>query len=168
LFLKAYIPSPIVLSQVIDKTCLLWSNNQCVGDKGTCLEYDAREFHYMLFGISAGVKVASSILLVIFSLYIHKTYIRKRHYRSQAILNHDITSVLTPKQKYRIDSHVASSDDSSSVKFKNSRKTCMDVILTKHASLDDNFTSFDRSQTPDYFLNVHSNVTNDHQSLQKY
>jgi len=156
------------LSQVIDKTCLLWSNNQCVGDKGTCLEYDSNEFHYMLFGISAGVKVASSILLVIFSLYIHKTYIRKRHYRNQAYLNHDITSVLTPKQKYRIDSHVASFDESLTNKSKSRKNLCMDVILKKHTVLDDSFTSLDRSQTPDYFSNIQpnqSNVANDNQTV---
>ena len=134
------------------------------------MEYDSNEFHYNLFGISAGVKVASSILLVIFSLYIHKTYIRKRHYRSQAILNHDITSVLTPKQKYRIDSHVASFEESPNVKLKDSKSRnnlCMEVILKKHTILDDGFTSLDRSQTPDYFPSIQpnqSNVANDNQS----
>lgn len=49
--LIAYIPAPIVLSYFIDKTCVLWKY-ACNGDKGTCLEYDIREFHFTIFGIS--------------------------------------------------------------------------------------------------------------------
>ena len=127
-----------------------------VGDKGTCLEYETSKFHFILFGISAGIKITSCILLIIFSMYIHKTFILKRRFRDKVILNHDITSVLTPKQKYRIDSVVASTDslrnyENNQIKSgnptKNITKKSSSVILRRHQS----FTDLDRAQTPDNF-----------------
>ena len=158
--LLAYIPAPIVISQAIDTTCVLW-NEQCQGDKGTCLEYDTSKFHYILFGISAGIKITSCILLIIFSMYIHKTFILKRHYRDKAILNHDITSVLTPEQKYRIDSIVASSDSSSlnenlnSNLFKSFKQS--GIVLKKHENFVHNFTDLERSKTPELSMSLNSN-----------
>jgi len=150
--LLAYIPAPIVISQAIDTTCVLW-NEQCQGDKGTCLEYDASKFHYILFGISASIKIISCILLIIFSMYIHKSYILKRRFRDKAILNHDITSVLTPKQKYRIDSIVASSDSLRDLderrKSTKTKSLANNVILRRHESFEHNFTDLEQNKTPD-------------------
>lgn len=135
--LIAYIPTPIILSQLIDKTCILW-NNQCIGDKGTCLEYHATNFHFTLFGMSAVVKVISSILLVVFSIYIHKAYVLKRRYRNHATLNHDITSVLSPKQKYRIDSIIASSESTSLSSDTASNRTLLHRKKKKKTNMNDN------------------------------
>jgi hypothetical protein len=83
-------------------------------------------------------------------------------------LNHDVTSVLTPKQKYMIESEVASLDASktfnsnkneskdknkinSSTKKKNWIETV--VLKSQRSFQEEEFTSFDRSQTPDYFVN---------------
>ena len=109
---KAYIPTPIILAQVIDQTCILW-NNQCPNDKGTCLEYNSDYFHYIIFGSSGAVKIVSCIVLLVFSAYVHKNYILKRKYQNQVALRHDQTSILTSRQKYIIDNHVASSSSSS-------------------------------------------------------
>jgi hypothetical protein len=158
----AYIPAPIVLSQVIDGTCILWSS-KCIGDKGTCLEYSTSQFHIILFGSSAGIKIVSCCLLITFTFFIHKSYLRKRHYIKKVKLNHDITSVLTPKQKYMIDSEVASLNASTTTtqnKIESKSKTgkkkswVETVVLKSQRSFqEEEFTSFDRSQTPDYFLN---------------
>lgn len=108
LWFLAYIPAPIILSILIDRTCVLW-NQECIGDKGTCLEYDARGFHYWLFGASAGIKVFSCVLLVALSVYTHKALILRRKYCSQVTLYHDPSMQPTRKHKSRINSVVASS-----------------------------------------------------------
>jgi hypothetical protein len=163
--LLAYIPAPIVISQAIDTTCVLW-NEQCQGDKGTCLEYDTSKFHFILFGISAGIKIISCILLIIFSMYIHKTFILKRRFRDKAILNHDITSVLTPKQKYRIDSIVASSDSLRNLDENdalNRKKTAMHygIVLKRHESFEQKFTDLERSKSPEPSIYSTSNDSNE-------
>jgi hypothetical protein len=107
LLLSAYIPTPIVLAQVIDHTCILW-NNQCVNDKGTCLEYQSDNFHYIIFGSSGAIKIVSCVVLLVFSAYVHKNYILKRKYQNQVALRHDPSSILTSRQKYIINNHVAS------------------------------------------------------------
>jgi hypothetical protein len=108
----AYIPTPIVLAQVIDQCCILW-NNQCPNEKGTCLEYSSDSFHFIIFGSSGAVKIVSCIVLLVFSAYVHKNYILKRKYQNQVTLRHDQSSILSSRQKYMIDNHVASSDGTS-------------------------------------------------------
>ena len=167
--LLAYIPAPIVISQAIDTTCVLW-NEQCQGDKGTCLEYDTSKFHFILFGISAGIKIISCILLIIFSMYIHKTFILKRRFRDKAILNHDITSVLTPKQKYRIDSIVASSDSLRNLDendtLKRKKSTMHNgIVLRRHESFEQKFTDLERSKSPP--PSIYSNLHDSNEIKQK-
>lgn len=127
--LIGFIPTPIFLSQLIDKTCILW-NNECIGDKGTCLEYNPSNFHFTLFGVAAVVKVISCFLIVIFSLHIHKAYVLKRRYRSHVTLNHG-ERPLTPKEKSRIDSIVASmpDNDASSETVSNSSRSILALIM---------------------------------------
>ncbi|CAF0877365.1 unnamed protein product [Brachionus calyciflorus] len=156
--LLAYIPAPIVLSQVIDKTCVLW-NNECQGDKGTCLEYNSFDFHFVLFGSAAGIKIVSGIFLIVFSIYIHKSYILRRKYRSKAVLNHDPGSILTPRQKYKIDCEVASSEtsslnsqDVSSIRnlYRRKKETLprkeSGITLKKHIILEDAYSLASQNQ----------------------
>ena len=142
---------------MIDKSCILW-NKPCEGDKGSCLEYNTESFHYVLFGISVGVKVVSCLLLVFFSLYIHKSFVLKKRYTGSVDLYHEADSVLTPRHKYKLDSHVASLDSSiSSSNFSNSSsrfkskilklgptKSGLEVVLQRHVSFDDHFSSIDQ------------------------
>lgn len=141
---------------MIDKTCVLWNSHKCVGDTGTCLEYDSSYFHYILFGTSLGIKVVSSILLVLFSLYIHKSYVLKRRYQNSVTLNHDLTSIMTSKQKYKVDTiAIDVEDDDETAKQKNRKPNMKNVVLNKLTLYDDNnFTSFDRSETPDFFKSL--------------
>lgn len=171
--LLAFIPAPIVLSQVIDSTCILW-NNPCKGDKGTCLEYKNSNFHYVLFGSAAGIKIVSGIFLIFFSLFVHKTYILRKRYRSRANLNHDPSCVHTPKQKYMIDSEVASTDSSSInsdevtslkslyPKKKNSKSLKREessVTLKKHVIFDDSYSL--SSQNNSFIFTQDKNLATD-------
>ena len=144
------------MSNVIDNTCILWSSANCVGDQGTCQEFNINYFHYVLFGTSLGVKVVSCFFLVIFSLYIHKSYVLKRRYQNSVTLNHDITSIVSSKQKYRVDEVPTDIEDDNTKRKKLSRRSKRNTVvlkqITKH---EDTFTEINRSDTPDpnYFLN---------------
>lgn len=98
-------PTPIVLANFIDGTCVLW-NHGCIGDSGTCLEFDVIDMHVYLFGIGLGVKGLSCVLQILFSLHIHRSFLMKKTFRDKIELNHDMSSILRPKQKYRIEDEV--------------------------------------------------------------
>jgi hypothetical protein len=169
--LLASIPIPIVVGHLLDNACMI-ADNECIGDDGNCLEYNARLFHFTLFGACAATKTLSCILIVVFSLHIHRSYVIKVKYRNKATLNHDVTTILTPEQRYRIDSIVASSENGEQNKTdqkvsKKKRKTSpsndktndnvtdQSVILKRIRNLSDSsdgFTSICRSQTPNYSL----------------
>lgn len=84
--LLAYIPAPIVFSKLIDNTCILW-NYYCNDDKGTCLEYDIKQFHYLFLGVALGVKTVGFLLLITTFIYIHKRKILKPFYSKTISLN---------------------------------------------------------------------------------
>lgn len=155
--LIAFIPAPIILSSVIDRTCVLWNTSiDCLDSKGSCLEYDDNYLHYILFGSSLAIKVISSFLLVIFSIYIHKSYVLKRRYQNSVTLNHDLTSILTSRQKYAVDGIVTEIEDDNEIKSNSrfKRKVNENTVILKNIIKhdEDNFTSFDRSETPDFYL----------------
>jgi hypothetical protein len=83
-----------------------------VNEKGTCLEYQSDNFHDIIFGSSGAIKILSCVILLVFSAYVHKNYILKRKYQNQVALRHDPSSILTSRQKYIINNHVASSASS--------------------------------------------------------
>ncbi len=110
------------------------------------------------------VKIFSCLLLVIFSAHIHRAFLLKKRFKKTVELNHDMTSVLSSKQKYMIDSEVASLESESVSELANTtneggkvkkRSTNLKpVVLKKYLNNDnDNFLSFERSQTPEFFLN---------------
>jgi hypothetical protein len=110
------------------------------------------------------VKIFSCLLLVIFSAHIHRAFLLKKRFKKTVELNHDMTSVLSSKQKYMIDSEVASLESESvsemantaseSGKVKKRSTNLKPVVLKKYLNNDnDNFLSFERSQTPEFFLN---------------
>lgn len=149
------------MSKVIDNTCILWSSANCVGDQGSCQEYNINFFHYVLFGTSLGVKIVSCFFLVIFSLYIHKSYVLKRRYQNSITLNHDITSIVSSKQKYRVDEVPIDIEDDNLKRKKLSRKSTRNTVVLKQITkYEDNFTQINRSETPDpsYFQNKTTSI----------
>ena len=104
--LMAYIPTPMVMARFIDETCVLW-NVGCVGDHGTCLEYEVKSLHLYLFGIGLGVKVLSCVFQIVFSVHIHRSFIMQRTFRDAIELDQDLGSIMRPEQKYRIDDVVS-------------------------------------------------------------
>jgi hypothetical protein len=77
--LIAYIPTPIVFSNLIDNTCVLW-NSDCKNEKGSCLEHNLAQYHYVFLGVGLGVKVFSFILLIALVIYVHKRELCKKFY----------------------------------------------------------------------------------------
>ena len=106
--LLAYIPAPLVFSNLIDNTCILW-NYSCNDDQGTCLESDLKGFHSLFLGVALGVKTTSFIILIIAFLYIHKKKVFKPLYSKKITLN----SKSKRKEKKRneeLNSEIASSE----------------------------------------------------------
>lgn len=68
--LFAYIPAPILFGNTIDTSCLLW-RNRC-GNNGSCLVYDIVQFRNKYVGISAGLKIAGTLLFFIVWLLIRR------------------------------------------------------------------------------------------------
>lgn len=77
--LLAYIPTPIVFSNLIDNTCVLW-NSDCKNEKGSCLEYNLAQYHYVFLGVGLGVKVVSFMILIALVIYVHKSELCKQCY----------------------------------------------------------------------------------------
>ena len=113
----------------------------------------------------------SSICIIVFSLYIHKSYLMKTR-RQRVTLNHDATSALSSRQKYRLDAILASHatnqassnqrpaenvpnpNDAAKLarrRLRREKLTVGDVVLQRRKPIDDNNnndTSQRVAQTP--------------------
>lgn len=93
--LIANIPTPLLLSYGFEQTCILWKTDACTGERnkdGKCLEYNVNSFHYVLFGTLLGVKSVAWLLMIWFSIHIHRSYIFRSKYTNSITLNHDLTA----------------------------------------------------------------------------
>ena len=79
------------------------------------MEYNIKDLHFTLFGGAITIKIISFILLIIFSILIHKSFLLKKKYRDRVSLNHDPNTVHSSRKKKKIDSEVASLDSFSSL-----------------------------------------------------
>jgi hypothetical protein len=80
------------LSFGLNQTCLLWDTDSCTGavnKDGKCLEYNANSFHYVLFGSLLGVKSFAWLLMLWFTVHVHRSYIFRSIYTNSINLNHD-------------------------------------------------------------------------------
>merc|ERR1712048_571811 len=71
------VPAPTFYGVFIDKSCKLWSIDDCTGERGSCLEYDHKLFRFYFFTICLGVKVVSITAYGV-ALKLYKKSSRKR------------------------------------------------------------------------------------------
>ena len=67
--------------------------------EGKCLEYNVNQFHFVLFGTLLGVKTVCWLLMVLFNIHIHRSYIFKSRYTNSITLNHDLEALKAADQK---------------------------------------------------------------------
>jgi hypothetical protein len=138
--LIANVPTPLLLSYGFSQTCVLWETDICTGNKnknGNCLEYNNNSFHFVLFGTLLGVKTFAWLLMIWFTIHIHRSYIFRSRFRNSINLNHDITA---PKAVYQKNKHqrqissvpVSIKDLSVNGNINQSVKKTSQVVLIRH------------------------------------
>lgn len=138
----ANIPTPLLLSYGFSLTCILWKTDTCTGEKdkeGKCLEYNVNQFHFVLFGTLLGVKTVSWLLMIWFTIHIHRSYIFKSRYTNSITLNHDLEALKAADQKKHnrqissvpvsVDFLQNSKNQMNSMQNKNQK----DIVLIKHS-----------------------------------
>ena len=119
-----------------NQTCLLWDTDSCTGaanKNGQCLEYDANSFHYVLFGSLLGVKSVAWLLMLWFTVHVHRSYIFRSIYTNSINLNHDPNAPKATQPANKHNRQISSVPFSvgSSLKIKKNKRTFLDQLKQK-------------------------------------